>query len=415
MVKTKTKIYFFLTIIFIIGFSVCTPFAMGQGTDSGGQDEEDAILKLNDQIALKKLEIDNIQKKIDNYQKNLDVKRQEKVSLANQIEILNNEIGRMEAELDQTKEQIDAANLETQAIILKILDQEDKINQRKAQLAEIIRIINDNDQISYLEIFASNNSFSDFFNQIQYTNQLQSKMQEDLTNVKDLKQDLEERRAEREKKNEELAQLKKVLQDKEDRVSSQRADQAAILSATKKSEKKFQSLLTQAKAEQQAANAEIVSAEKELRKKLAQSNNPQQIVSTGQLMWPVPKNTITTYFHDPDYPYRYIFEHPAIDIRAAQGTPIKAADSGYVSVAKDGGRTGYSYITIIHDNGLSTVYGHVSVISVKADDPVAKGQVIGYSGGTPGTHGAGPLTTGPHLHFEVRLNGIPVDPLGYLP
>jgi murein DD-endopeptidase MepM/ murein hydrolase activator NlpD len=151
-----------------------------------------------------------------------------------------------------------------------------------------------------------------------------------------------------------------------------------------------------------------------MRAKLSKLSGEKLEFNDAGFIWPVTKNMVMATFHDPDYPYRYIFEHPAIDIRAAQGSTLRAAASGYVAIAKNAGK-GYSYIMIVHGDGLATVYGHVSKIYVQPDEYVVQGQTIGLSGGMPGTNGAGSLTTGPHLHFEVRLNGIPVNPLEYLP
>jgi murein DD-endopeptidase MepM/ murein hydrolase activator NlpD len=99
--------------------------------------------------------------------------------------------------------------------------------------------------------------------------------------------------------------------------------------------------------------------------------------------------------------------HPGIDIGVPAGTPIQAAGSG--TVVWCGWMSGYGNLVMIdHHNGLATLYGHQSSIAVGCNQEVSQGQTIGYVGCTG-------FCTGPHLHFEVRLNGSPVDPLGYLP
>ena len=135
--------------------------------------------------------------------------------------------------------------------------------------------------------------------------------------------------------------------------------------------------------------------------------------SKKPFMWPVPANKITATFHDPTYPKKWGL-HQAIDIRAKQYTEIRAPANAYVFQTKDNGM-GYSYIVLAHKNNLVTVYGHVSEIKVTAGTTVRQGELIGLSGGTPGTKGAGLQTTGPHLHFEVWYKGEAVNPLHYLP
>ncbi|MBI4812275.1 M23 family metallopeptidase [Candidatus Falkowbacteria bacterium] len=132
------------------------------------------------------------------------------------------------------------------------------------------------------------------------------------------------------------------------------------------------------------------------------------------LEWPTSSHSVSYYFHDDNYPYADEFEHSGIDIDVSQGTEVEAAASGSVSAVYDGGDDGTSYVMIEHDNGLTTVYEHLSEIYATAGQSVTDDMVIGLSGGEPGTQGAGEYTTGAHLHFEVRLNGTPIDPMTYL-
>jgi len=107
-----------------------------------------------------------------------------------------------------------------------------------------------------------------------------------------------------------------------------------------------------------------------------------------------------------------IYLNTPVYLPEPRGTSVLAAASGYVAWARTGPSYG-NYIMIIHANGMSTLYAHLSQMNVVADQFVARGDLIGRSGGVPGTQGAG-LSTGAHLHFEVRKNGIPVNPLDYL-
>ena len=120
------------------------------------------------------------------------------------------------------------------------------------------------------------------------------------------------------------------------------------------------------------------------------------------MIWPL-NGVITSQFCE-----RRAWEacHPGMDIAAPAGTPIRAALGGTVAIA--GWTGGYgNYTCIQHGGGLSTCYGHQSSISVSVGQTVTQGQVIGAEGSTG-------HSTGPHLHFEVRINGAVTNPLNYL-
>ena len=127
--------------------------------------------------------------------------------------------------------------------------------------------------------------------------------------------------------------------------------------------------------------------------------------ATGVMQWPV-AGPVTSPFGWRIHPIFHVRKfHTGIDIGAGYGTPIHAADGGRVIYAT--WMSGYGNTTIIdHGNGISTLYAHQSSILISSGS-VTKGQVIGYVGATG-------YATGPHLHFEVRVNGNPVNPLGYL-
>ncbi len=136
---------------------------------------------------------------------------------------------------------------------------------------------------------------------------------------------------------------------------------------------------------------------------------------TGNVFsWPVQANRISTYFHDESYYKALGSEHEAIDIPVNQWSDVKSVAPGYVYYVLPPTPEGYSYMAIRHPDWLVSVYGHLSEILVEPFQFVEQWQLIAKSGWQPGTPGAWPMTTWPHLHFEVWKNRESVDPLRYL-
>ncbi|MDB4978944.1 MAG: peptidase [Candidatus Peribacteria bacterium] len=146
------------------------------------------------------------------------------------------------------------------------------------------------------------------------------------------------------------------------------------------------------------------------------SEDTQQkaVTYSSSYIWPV-HGPVSAGFHDTGYFRHFGFNHNAVDIVTHQGTAVKATADGVVFKARDGGAKGFSYILIGHGGGYTSLYGHMFQMIVTPGEEVHQGDIIGYSGGIPGTWGAGPYTTGAHVHFQMTLNGKLIDPLTVLP
>ncbi len=372
------------------------------------------IEDLNNEIKKGKDRLEEIQKKIGEYQSNIASKQSEANTLKRQLTVLDDRIAQAKLDLEANELNVANVTLLIEKLSLEIEEKDAVLENSKVKTEEILRQIYLSDQRSLLEIFILNPTLSDFFEQVGYLEQLQSTLQANINELQTLKTELEIKEKSQANEKIRLLDVKKELDTSRSLLEGSFETKQSILIQTRSSESRYQDLLAQAAAEQKKASGEITQLEIALRQKLAQNASDLNRLNDTNFIWPVNNLGITAYFHDVTYPFRRYFEHPAIDIRGRQGTLIKAAASGYVGRAKDAGR-GYSYIMLVHGQGFSTVYGHVSRIDIVEGDYVTKGQIIGATGGTPGTSGAGSLTTGPHLHFEIRYNGIPVDPLDYLP
>ncbi len=369
------------------------------------------IFEIEKEIKDKMERIKELEKQDEIYKRNIEIKKVQQMTLNNELDILGTKIDVVSNAIERTELKIKQVNLEIQDAELKILRQEARIEEAKENVGEFIRIIYHLDQKNPLEILLLNNSISDYFNQIKFVKNLEYQMQKVLDKLQIDRQIIKEEKKILEEQELKLENLKKDHKEKQIDLEEQEENKNFFLKETKNSESKFQELLLAVKKEQEQANAEIISLEKELREKLKKELEKEKETI---FIWPVPKNTITAEFNDPTYIFRKYFSHNAIDIRAGQSTPIVAAASGYIGKVKNAGMK-YSYILIIHNNGFSTVYGHTSKSYVKDGDYVNQGQIIGLSGGMPGTPGAGRYSTGPHLHFEIHLNGNVVNPTKYLP
>lgn len=376
------------------------------------------------QISDRERDLKELEQKSAQYKTSISDAQKQQKTLKSKITDLNSQLSYLENQIDITATKIDQTSLFIKKLKLEIEDQEKKLKLKKVYIASAIQTINDFDNTAMLELIISNPNLSDFFGQAQYIETLQTDIQKDLDYIQLLKSKLEDRKSEQENKEDELSDLKGDLSAKKQITDSQKSEKENLLKITKNNESNYQKLLKETNKKIADTQKEIYDFEDKLR--LAIDLNSIPAPRKGLLAMPT-NGYISQGYGMTSYAKSGAYggaPHNGVDIANSAGTIITAARDGKVVAVNNAPYAYGKWIAIDHENGLTTLYGHLSLQSVSAGQRVKEGQKIGYMGSTG-------YSTGPHLHFGVyatntfsvkqsKISGMlpvggPINPYDYLP
>jgi murein DD-endopeptidase MepM/ murein hydrolase activator NlpD len=305
--------------------------------------------------------------------------------------------------------QADSARYDLAALALGVqIDKtQKKLDEAKAATRRsAVLLYQRSDGGAMLDLLISTEGSGDFVEGSHYLNRISDKRHSDAGRASELRVQLDDQQSKLDVVRKSADAAREAAAAEQKRLDDLYAQQEQALASARSSEQSFVAKRDQLGAKQAQLTADFQAISDEIAASLAKSGNGPSL-GTGRFIYPVGKVPIASPFGpriDPISGQQSF--HPGVDFAAACGTPIHAADSGVIFFAGPNG--GYGNATIInHGAGLATLYGHQSSIAVSVGQVVEQGQVIGYVGSTG-------YSTGCHLHFEVRVNGTPVDPMGYL-
>ena len=315
---------------------------------------------------------------------------EEKKVLDDQVTVLESEIAMVNANIETLVGEIDIATAE--------LEQATKDMEEQYEAYKIrVRVMYESSSTDYLDILLSSDGIGDFFEKLDIVSQI-AEYDKNLTEeLKAEQQRIMTKKAELETKKQALEDSKKELVDKKTDLDSKMATRDAMIQKIQNSQSALEEQLKEIEAEERAVRAQIAN--------LARGNTTY---SGGAMLWPTPSCYVVTSeygwrFH-PVLKYEKL--HTGIDIGAGYGAKIIASQSGTVITATYNSAYG-NYVVIDHGGGVCTLYAHQSSMAVSVGQYVSAGEVIGYVGSTG-------YSTGPHLHFEVIINGTVQNPRNYI-
>ena len=352
----------------------------------------------------------NLEKEIVNYQTQLTNLNSQAATLQNTIKSLDISSNKISAEIKLTKNNIDDTISGIEDTKLKIHDKVNLIDRNTLVIRNTIQQIDRADSDSILETLLSSDQLSTFWNDLEALSQLQTKIRDQIVVIKSAKTDLEKAKTDMEKEKARLEIYNKRLADQNLILQSTKKDKNTLLANTKNSQASYSKILAQKKALMNALDQEIAQYESQLRLAIDPKSYPR--AGKGILAWPLLAINITQKFGYTTFAktaYATGF-HNGVDFAASIGSQVMSAGNGTIDGIGDTdnvcpGASFGKWVFIRYDNGLASIYGHLSLITSKPGQRVNTGDVIAYSGNTG-------YSTGPHLHMSVYAGqGVKISTL----
>ena len=359
--------------------------------------------ELKKAIAEHNTQIEQLNKDISQYQEQLSKVSAAKQTLQGTVAELSLQIKKVTAVVSVTKNQISTTQLQIQELQQGIAGKQDSISKDDAALGESIRNLAGAEKRTLAVQILSQDSISAVWKDVDNIGSLQGAVRDRILNLQSQKTQLTTNKQQQESKQQELLRQKTTLVSQQGSLNATKAAQNDLLAQTRSQESNFQKLILEKKKQQASFESALNDLKSQLQRKVDLSD--LMSLGTGALKWPLDTVKITQYFGNTPFAKSGAYNgkgHNGMDFAAPIGTPLHAAGVGRVigTGNTDLVRGCYSFgkwVMIQHENGLNTMYAHLSQIGVSTGQAVSTGDVIGYSGETG-------YATGPHLHFGVYVS-----------
>ncbi len=393
----KTKSYKLISVFLAFTLAVtfvafpALDYRTGLGTSAAYADDD-----TQSQIDQKQNEVEDIKEQREEVQNSLAEVAEEVKTLQAKVDDLNAKISQKTQEIKNTENKIAKKKEDIKKKQEEIQKKKEEIQEREEGLDQRLVVMYKNGSIGFVDVLMGSNSISEFVSNVEMIQKIYENDVEILKILEEEHKKLEEQEKQLEVEKQQLVDIQAQLKVQIEELDGQKAE----LKAEK-------SKLDQKKKTLEAKDAELKRDADALISQIKKLQDSQRVYEGGTFLWPVPSSTyITSSFGSRLHPiYRTWRMHTGTDIGASYGANIVAAASGKVIMSSWYGGYG-NCVMIDHGSGIVTLYGHCSSRLVSAGQEVTRGQVIARVGSTGNS-------TGNHCHFEVRINGQYVNPMGY--